>query len=68
MDVAALDEALKRLEAIDEARARVVEMRFFGGMSEQQIAELLGVNVRTVQRYWRSGRQWLFCELEGKFS
>ena len=66
LDLGALDVALQKLEAADGKRAQVVEMRFFGGMSEKQIAEVMNVSVRTVERHWRSARAWLFCELQGR--
>lgn len=56
----ALDEALKRLEAIDPRQARIVEMRFIAGLSEEEIACALGVSVRTVKRDWRIARAWLY--------
>lgn len=59
----ALDEALERLWRMDERKCRVVEMRFFGGLTEDEIANLLGVETRTVQRYWRNARLWLYKEL-----
>ncbi|NBB73965.1 MAG: sigma-70 family RNA polymerase sigma factor [Bacteroidetes bacterium] len=55
----ALDEALKQLTELDERLGRVVEYRFFGGMQEQEIAELLGVSKRTVRRDWRKAKGWL---------
>lgn len=55
----ALDEALKELATIDERLARVVEYRFFGGMQEKEIADLLGVSKRTVRRDWRKAKAWL---------
>ncbi len=55
----ALDEALKRLTELDERLGRVVEYRFFGGMQEKEIAELLGVSKRTVRRDWRKAKGWL---------
>lgn len=58
-----LDEALERLAAHDARLARVVEMRFFGGLSEEEIAEALGVTARTVQRDWVKARAWLQSEL-----
>ena len=58
-----IDEALKRVEAIDPRLARVVECRFFGGLSEEEIAEVLGVTVRTVQRDWAKARMLLRREL-----
>lgn len=59
----ALDAALARLEAIDERLARVVLYRFFGGLSEEEIAELVGVTPRTVRRDWVKARGWLYREL-----
>ena len=61
--IMALDEALARLEKLDETQARVVEMRFFGGMKNEEIAENLGVSVRTVGREWDAARLWLMREL-----
>jgi len=55
----AVDEALKQLTELDERLGRVVEYRFFGGMQEQEIAELLGVSKRTVRRDWRKAKGWL---------
>jgi len=64
----ALDEALERLTAMDERKGRIVEMRFFGGLNDEEIAEALGVSVRTVLRDWKTARLWLYRELnqEGK--
>jgi RNA polymerase sigma-70 factor, ECF subfamily len=59
----ALDEALKRLEALSERLARVVECRFFGGMTEQETAVALGITPRTVRRDWAKARLWLFANL-----
>ncbi len=59
----ALDEALERLARLDERKSRVVEMRFFGGMSDEEIAAVLGVTTRTVLRDWKKARLWLFREL-----
>ena len=64
-DLLALDEALTRLQAEHPERARVVLLRHFGGLSEVEIAELLGVSVRTVERAWRFARAWLYAALEG---
>jgi RNA polymerase sigma factor (TIGR02999 family) len=60
-----INEALDRLAAVDARLARVVECRFFGGLSEDEIAEVLGVTVRTVQRDWVKARMLLRRELEG---
>ena len=62
-DFIALDEALKELAKFDERKARIVEMRFFGGLSDEEIAEVLGVSSRTVLRDWKTARLWLFREL-----
>jgi RNA polymerase sigma-70 factor (ECF subfamily) len=62
-DLLALEEALARLEKVDGRQCQVVEMRFFAGMSEDQIAEVLGVSERTVNREWRMARAWLYKEL-----
>lgn len=59
----ALDEALERLAQMDERKCRIVEMRFFGGMSDEEIAEVLGVTTRTVLRDWKKARLWLYREL-----
>jgi RNA polymerase sigma factor (TIGR02999 family) len=58
-DLAALDEALRELERADPRKSRVVELRFFGGLSEETIARLLGVSARTVEREWRFAKAWL---------
>lgn len=59
----ALDEALSAFEAIDPVKAAVVELRFFGGLSVDETASVLGVSVPTVGRYWRLARAWLLREL-----
>lgn len=58
-----LDEGLRRLHEIDERASRVVELRFFGGMTEDEVAEVLDVSTRTVQRDWRKARAWLYKEV-----
>jgi RNA polymerase sigma factor (sigma-70 family) len=60
-----LNEALQRLEQIDQRKCKVVEMRFFGGLSEHEIAEVLGVSEKTVRRDWKFAKLWLFRELSG---
>src|ERR1700747_1748117 len=62
-DLVAIDDALKALEAFDARKARVVEMRFFGGLSAEETAEALKVSVETVQRDWKLARAWLYAEL-----
>jgi RNA polymerase sigma factor (TIGR02999 family) len=59
----ALDEALERLARLDERQARVVECRFFGGLTEEETATALGVSQRTVAREWVTARGWLYQEL-----
>jgi RNA polymerase sigma-70 factor, ECF subfamily len=62
-DLVALDEALSALSAIDERKARVIEMRFFGGLTVEETAEVLDVSRDTVLRDWRLARAWLMQEL-----
>lgn len=59
LDLVALDEALNTLAKLDERQHRIVELRFFTGLNNQEIAELLGVGTATVQRQWASARAWL---------
>jgi RNA polymerase sigma factor (TIGR02999 family) len=66
IDLEALDEALTRLAALDAELARVVEVRFFGGLSIEETAEALGVSAATVKRRWTLARAWLARELRGK--
>lgn len=61
--ILAVDLALQKLEAADARLARVVECRFFGGLSEEETAEALGVSLRTAQREWYKARAWLRAEL-----
>ena len=62
-NVLALDEALNELARIDERKARVVEMRFFGGLSEKETAVALGVSPETARRDWRLAKSWLLRQL-----
>jgi RNA polymerase sigma factor (TIGR02999 family) len=62
-ELVALDEALERLADIDGRQASVVTYRFFGGLTQQEIAEVLGVSVPTVRRDWRIARAWLSREV-----
>lgn len=59
-DLLALDEALTRLAALNARQAQVVELRYFGGLSEEETAEALKVSLRTVQRDWNLARLWLY--------
>jgi RNA polymerase sigma factor (TIGR02999 family) len=63
VDVVALDEALERLAAADPQQSRVVELRFFGGLSVKETAEALGISAATVKRDWATARLWLYNEL-----
>ena len=59
LDVVALDDALTALAEIDQRQARVVELRYFGGLTIDETAEVLDVSVSTVERFWRVARLWL---------
>lgn len=59
----ALDEALSRLTAFNERQARIIECRFFGGLTEEETAEALGIGLRTVKRDWAKARSWLYQEI-----
>lgn len=59
-DVVALDEALRELETLDPQKGRIVELRYFGGLTIEETAEVLGISPRTVRREWRRAKAWLF--------
>ncbi len=61
-----MDDALKRLATVDERKSRVVEMRFFGGLSVEETAEVLKVSPETVMRDWRLAKAWLLREMSGE--
>jgi RNA polymerase sigma factor (TIGR02999 family) len=63
VDIVALDEALGRLSAADPQQGRVVELRFFAGLSVEETAEALGISPATVKRDWATARLWLYNEL-----
>jgi RNA polymerase sigma-70 factor (ECF subfamily) len=63
VDVVALDEALERLAAVDPQQSRVVELRFFAGLSVKETAEALGISPATVKRDWATAKLWLYHEL-----
>lgn len=63
IDLDVLEKALIRLAAIDKQKAEIVEMRYFGGMSHQEIAEVTGTSESTVKRGWRTARAWLLSAL-----
>jgi RNA polymerase sigma factor (TIGR02999 family) len=64
IDLLALDEALDRLAGIDPRKSQIVEMRYFGGMSVEETAEVLAVSPITVKREWLKARAWLYRELD----
>jgi RNA polymerase sigma-70 factor (ECF subfamily) len=65
IDLVALDDALARLEAIDADQARLVELRFFGGLTIEETAEAMNISPATVKRHWAVARAWLARELAG---
>jgi RNA polymerase sigma factor (TIGR02999 family) len=66
IDLLALDEALERLSALDERQARVVELRFFGGLNVEETAEVLKISPATVKREWSMAKAWLHAELTAR--
>jgi RNA polymerase sigma factor (TIGR02999 family) len=64
VDLLALHDALEKLAALDEQQSRVVELRFFTGMTGEEVAHVLGISQATVKREWRAARAWLNAELE----
>jgi RNA polymerase sigma factor (TIGR02999 family) len=66
LDVVALDRALSGLTAVDPRKGRLIELRFFGGLSVEETAEVLQVSTDTVKRDWRLAKLWLLRELEGE--
>jgi len=63
IDLLALDEALEKLAALDPQQSRIVELRFFGGLSIEETAEVLGISPATVKRDWMMARAWLYQNL-----
>lgn len=66
LDVVELDEALTRLAELDPRQGHIIEMSFFMGLSQEEIADILGISPTTVKREWRTARIWLFNELKKK--
>ena len=64
-DLVALDDALEALAKVDERKSRVIEMRFFGGLSVKETAETLNVSAETVMRDWKLAKAWLLRQLRG---
>jgi RNA polymerase sigma factor (TIGR02999 family) len=65
-DLLELDEALDRLAKLDSQQSRIIELRYFGGLSIEDTSEFLGVSPATVKRSWASARAWLLREMSGK--
>lgn len=63
-DLVALDDALTSLEAMDERKARIVELRYIGGLNIEETAEVLSISPATVQREWRAAKAWLYREIK----
>jgi RNA polymerase sigma factor (TIGR02999 family) len=62
-DLVAVDEALNGLAALDPRQGKIVELRFFGGLTEEETAEVLSISAKTVQREWNKAKAWLYYEL-----
>jgi RNA polymerase sigma factor (TIGR02999 family) len=65
-ELVALDEAMNELAALDPRRSRVVELRYFGGLSVEETAEVLNISPETVMRDWKRAKAWLYTELNRK--
>ena len=63
MEVIAVHEALTRLAQVDSRKSQIVELRYFGGLCDEEIAEVIGLSTRTVKREWRWAKAWLYREL-----
>ena len=63
-DVVAVDDALKSLEQVDEQQSRIVELRFFGGLTTEEAAEVLGISRSTAKREWNVAKAWLFRQMK----
>lgn len=65
-ELIALDESLERLSKLDHRQCRIVELRFFGGLSVDEVAKVLGVSAKTVKREWSTAKAWLYGELRDR--
>lgn len=65
VDLIGLDTALRRLEQVDAVKARIVELRYFGGLSIDETAQAMAISIATVKRHWQAARIWLFDALNG---
>jgi len=63
LDILELDDALKRLEQSDPVKARIVELRYFSGLTNEEVGQELGISIATVKRRWTAARAWLYREL-----
>ena len=63
-ELISLDEALTELSTVDEMKARIVELRYFGGLTVEETAEVLGVTPVTINRHWRMAKAWLFGKMQ----
>jgi len=66
MDLVAVDDALRRLEIVDQQRAQIVELKFFGGLSVEEISHVMDLSTATINRQWAGARAWLYHELKAK--
>jgi len=66
LNLVALDDALERLAELDPQKSKIVELRFFGGLSVEETAEVLGVSAPTVKRQWRMAKAWLYGQLQNQ--
>jgi RNA polymerase sigma-70 factor (ECF subfamily) len=64
LDLVALDDALQRLEAMDAQQAKIIELRFFGGLTIEETAEVLSISPATVKREWSWAKAWLYNEIK----
>ena len=64
IELIAIDNALQKLKLLDSRQEQIVEMRFFGGLTVEETAEILGVSIRTVEREWTMARAWLYVQLK----
>ena len=64
IDILALDEALEKLKKFDEQKAMIVELRYFGGQTIEEVSEMTGLSIATVKRHWKLAKAWLLRELE----
>jgi RNA polymerase sigma factor (TIGR02999 family) len=64
VEIISLNEALEKLERLDKRQTEIVELKFFGGLTNEETAEVLGISVSTVKREWEMARSWLYRELK----